>query len=157
MAPSDGPPQPNGGPGRLKVGELAHLAGLTVRTLHHYEEVGLLEPAGRTGAGHRYYGPAELRRLHRIVALRQLGLTLDEIGRALEGRPESLALARRARDLVEAFTGGDPEIHASLERLYRLEGPDQVLRGRGVPTSPELWSYMQEARRCLETLEADPA
>jgi DNA-binding transcriptional MerR regulator len=61
-----------------KVGELAERTGLTVRTLHHYEELGLLEPE-RTEAGHRLYGAREVKRLQRVVSLRQLGFTLTEI------------------------------------------------------------------------------
>ena len=48
-----------------KVGELAAASGLTVRTLHYYEELGLLEPSGRTQSGHRVYGAAEVERLYR--------------------------------------------------------------------------------------------
>lgn len=61
-----------------KVGELAKRTGLTVRTLHHYEELGLLSPE-RTEAGHRLYGAREVKRLQRVVSLRQLGFTLAEI------------------------------------------------------------------------------
>ena len=48
---------------RLTVGEVARLAGLTVRTLHHYDEIGLVVPAGRTAAGYRLYGEREVKRL----------------------------------------------------------------------------------------------
>lgn len=71
----------------LKVGELARRTGLSVRTLHHYDEIGLLAPRERTAAGHRLYGAAEVRRLQHIASLRQLGLSLEEIGRCLD-RPE---------------------------------------------------------------------
>ena len=71
----------------IKVGELAKRTGLTVRTLHHYDEIGLLSPAERTPSGHRLYGPAELERLQQIASLRHLGFTLDQIRDCLE-RPE---------------------------------------------------------------------
>ncbi len=71
----------------LKVGALAKRTGLTVRTLHHYDEIGLLSPSERTPSGHRLYGEEELRRLQQIAALKQLGLPLDEIRECLE-RPE---------------------------------------------------------------------
>lgn len=74
----------------MKVGELAERAGLTVRTLHHYDEIGLLTPRRRTAAGHRLYGMGEVRRLQRIVSLRHLGLPLEEIGRCLDGDGYSL-------------------------------------------------------------------
>lgn len=53
-------------PEALKVGELARRTGLSVRTLHHYDEIGLLSPARRTATGHRLYGRDEIRRLQQI-------------------------------------------------------------------------------------------
>lgn len=71
-----------------KVGALARQTGLTVRTLHHYDEIGLLSPALRTGAGHRLYTADDLGRLVQILSLRQLGLSLDDVRESL-ARPES--------------------------------------------------------------------
>jgi len=71
-----------------KVGALARQTGLTVRTLHHYDEIGLLSPSLRTGAGHRLYTAEDLGRLVQILSLRQLGLSLDEVRESL-ARPES--------------------------------------------------------------------
>ncbi|MDT0441619.1 MerR family transcriptional regulator [Streptomyces johnsoniae] len=68
-----------------KVGELARRTGLTVRTLHHYERIGLLEPAERTRSGHRLYDEAGAARLYQVVALRELGLSLDAVRTALDG------------------------------------------------------------------------
>ena len=62
-----------------KVGELADISGLSVRALHHSDEIGLLRPSGRTPSGHRLYSEADVRRLYRICALRDLGLALNEI------------------------------------------------------------------------------
>jgi DNA-binding transcriptional MerR regulator len=70
-----------------KVGELARRTGLTVRALHHYDEIGLLSPSHRTGAGHRLYSVDDLARLQQILSLRQLGFSLEEIRNCL-GRPE---------------------------------------------------------------------
>jgi DNA-binding transcriptional MerR regulator len=68
---------------RWKVGELASRTGLTVRTLHHYDAVGLLCPSDRTGSahgsGHRLYTAADLARLHQIMCLKQLGFGLEQI------------------------------------------------------------------------------
>lgn len=74
----------------LKVGELAARTGLTVRTLHHYDEIGLLRPSRRTSAGHRLYGEEEVRRLQRIASLKHLGLSLEEIRDCLDGSDYSL-------------------------------------------------------------------
>lgn len=63
----------------LKIGELAKRCGLTVRTLHHYDAIGLLSPSVRTESGARQYGQPDLIRLHRIQALKQLGYALPDI------------------------------------------------------------------------------
>src|SRR4028118_1419848 len=65
--------------GNWKVGELADTTGLSVRALHHYEEIGLLVPSERTEAGHRLYSEDEVVRLQQIASLRALGLSLDQI------------------------------------------------------------------------------
>ncbi len=72
----------------LRIGAVARLTGLTVRTLHHYDEIGLLVPSGRSEAGYRLYGEADLRRLYRILALRGMGFPLDEIARTLVAEGE---------------------------------------------------------------------
>ena len=71
---------------QLKVGELARSSGLTVRTLHHYDAIGLLKPSGRSESGYRLYSEADVARLHGIQALRHLGLALAEITALFEGR-----------------------------------------------------------------------
>ncbi len=241
----------------MKVGELARRTALSVRTLHHYDEIGLLTPARRTEAGHRVYSAREVRRLQQIASLRQLGLSLRDIGECLErpayslgrilamqvrrirediGRRERLcglledllrriekaeepsveeltrtieatmtmeryytpeqleqlgrrreevgderiqevqrewaelfgayeeamkakrdpsseevlALARRSESLIAEFTGGDPGIEASLKRMYREEGGENVVARQGMQTTPGLWEYMAQARRALE-------
>lgn len=68
----------------LKVGEVARRAGLTVRTLHHYDEIGLVRPSLHTGAGHRLYTRDDLARLQQVLSLRQLGFSLEEIRACLD-------------------------------------------------------------------------
>jgi DNA-binding transcriptional MerR regulator len=68
----------------LKVGELARSTGLTVRTLHHYDAIGLLRPSARSEAGYRLYDAGDVARLHAIQALRHLGLPLADIGPLLD-------------------------------------------------------------------------
>lgn len=82
------------------VGELAKRAGLTVRTLHHYEELGLLRPSGRSEAGYRRYGEADVLRLHRVLALRDAGLSLKAIAPMLDGEAP-LALAEVLQGQIE--------------------------------------------------------
>ncbi len=67
----------------LRVGELAQQTGISVRTLHHYDEIGLLSPSRRSEAGYRLYTPNDLVRLQHILALRYLGFGLDEIRHCL--------------------------------------------------------------------------
>jgi MerR family transcriptional regulator, copper efflux regulator len=68
---------------KMRIGELAELAGVTPRTLRYYEDLGLLGPNERAGHGFRYYTEAELHRLKKIDMLKQLGLSLEEIGEVL--------------------------------------------------------------------------
>jgi DNA-binding transcriptional MerR regulator len=116
------------------VGALAEASGLTVRTLHHWDEIGLLRPAERSAAGHRRYSAADVERLYRIVALRGLGLSLETIGAALENDlraavaahlarvDEQLAqtrdLRRRLVDLLDAFDQlGEPSTDQIIETI----------------------------------------
>jgi DNA-binding transcriptional MerR regulator len=83
-----------------KVGELARRTGLSVRTLHWYDEIGLLTPSWHTKVGHRLYTAADVARLQQIKSLRQLGLALDEVRACLEDAdfsPLSLIEAQLAR------------------------------------------------------------
>ena len=61
------------------VGELAKLTGITVRTLHHYDQIGLVQPSDRSRAGYRLYGDADVLRLQQVLIYRELGVPLDEI------------------------------------------------------------------------------
>lgn len=78
-----------------RVGELAEASGLTVRTLHYYEQIGLLTPSARTDAGHRLYDAAGVERLYQICLLRRLGMGLGEVRRALDDPAWDLASAMR--------------------------------------------------------------
>src|SRR4026209_262928 len=71
----------------MKVGELARRTGLTVRTLHHYDEIGLLKPSLHTDAGYRLYTAADVARLQQALSLRQLGFSLEEVCDCLD-RPD---------------------------------------------------------------------
>ena len=122
----------------LTVGELARRCGLTVRTLHHYDAIGLLKPSVRSAAGYRLYDRANIERLHRIQALHQLGLSLTDIGDALSGPQAPLPevidrqIANLDRELAKAAL--------LRERLLRLR--TQLETGQ----SPDLADW-------LDTLE----
>ena len=108
------------------MGELADLARVSIRTLHHYDAIGLLAPSGRTGSGYRLYGHDELEQLQQILLYRELDFSLDAIARimldptfdrraALVAQREQLA-ARAGR--MEAILAA---IDAALEALARGE------------------------------------
>lgn len=88
-------------------------AGLTVRTLHYYEEIGLLVASDRSEAGHRLYRDTDVERLYRICLLRRLGLALSEIGRALDDP---------AWNLRSAMSAHLRELERRLDREGRLRG-----------------------------------
>lgn len=103
-----------------RIGELAQASGLTVRTLHHYDELGLLIPASRSEAGHRLYGEADVRRLYRVLVLRRLGFPLQDIGGYLERDGFSLrdALKRQLEELERHL-----RVQEDLrEKLVRIVG-----------------------------------
>lgn len=87
----------------LTVGAVAGLARVTVRTLHHYDEIGLVSPGDRTDAGYRLYGRPEVERLQEVLFFRELGFGLDEIKRIVDdpGYHRTQALLRQ-RELLEA-------------------------------------------------------
>jgi MerR family transcriptional regulator, thiopeptide resistance regulator len=102
------------------VGALAKASGLTVRTLHHWDAIGLLAPAERAGNGYRRYGAQEVARLYRILALRRLGLSLDEIAAVLEREGPELGAAVRAHlARVEEQLAA---VSALRDRLVRILG-----------------------------------
>src|SRR5215204_4330082 len=68
----------------LKVGDLARRTGLTVRTLHHYDAIGLLRPSLHTEAGYRLYTAGDIARLQQVLSLRQLGFSLDQVRDCLD-------------------------------------------------------------------------
>lgn len=113
-------------------GELARETGLTVRALHHYEGLGLLRPF-RDAGGRRCYSPADVRRLHQIIALRGFGLTLSEIGELLDGARTDLG------DMLRRQLTQTQERIAAAQRLRRsLLGVLGRLAHRAEPFTEEL-------------------
>ncbi|CAM5690378.1 MerR family transcriptional regulator OS=Streptomyces tendae OX=1932 GN=F3L20_18270 PE=4 SV=1 [Streptomyces tendae] len=93
------------------VGQVSAFAGVTVRTLHHYDKAGLLSPSDRSRAGYRLYSEADLVRLQQILFYRELGFSLDEIAAIFED-PQVNPLERlRARQR---------QLHEEIARLQRL-------------------------------------
>jgi MerR family transcriptional regulator, thiopeptide resistance regulator len=127
-----------------KVGELARKTGMSVRALHHYDEIGLLRPSLRTEAGHRLYDRPDVERLQQIHSLRLMGISLDETKRLLDGASASprqvidLHLTRlraqiamqkrlvgRLRALAQHLDTAEPvsldELCRTIEEMMRVE------------------------------------
>jgi len=120
-----------------KVGELAKRTGLTVRTLHHYEEIGLLSPSQRTRTGHRRYGAADVERLQKIVSLRQLGLALDQVREALDGG------ATLESVITDQLAHIRKRMVLEQELCERLEGVQRWLRSTGAVSVDALMESME--------------
>ncbi len=155
-----------------KVGELARRTGLTVRALHHYDEIGLLRPSLHTGSGHRLYTADDLARLQRIMSLRQLGLPLGKVRECLD-QPgfapvallrqhvtrlrDRIAAEKRLCDRLEAIAASfeaAEEVSADtfirtiqemtmIESYYTPEQLDQI-RKRGEDLGPETIRQSQD-------------
>lgn len=120
-----------------RVGELAEATGLTVRTLHHYHEIGLLTPSGRNSAGHRLYTSVDVRRLYQIRALRGFGLSLTEIA-------DVLADAVVPRELLRRQLAQVDERIAAAQRLRRnLHDVLGALERHAEPSVAEMVSLIE--------------
>ncbi|GIP10296.1 hypothetical protein J1TS5_24660 [Paenibacillus macerans] len=106
-----------------KVGDLAKLAGLTVRTLRYYDQIGLFSPSGQTESGHRLYNESDLSRLQQILSLKELGLSLEEVRSVLNGGQISpleivnLQMARIKEQIKQQQTLLDQLQHVSKAML----------------------------------------
>ncbi|GGZ82884.1 MerR family transcriptional regulator [Streptomyces subrutilus] len=113
------------------VGQVAGFAGVTVRTLHHYDEIGLLSPSGRSHAGHRRYDDADLDRLQRILFHRELGFPLDEVAVLLDD-PET--------DAREHLRRQHALLSDRIARLQRMaEAVERAMEAKkmGINLTPE--------------------
>ncbi|MER7949338.1 MerR family transcriptional regulator [Streptomyces sp. NPDC096079] len=115
----------------MLIGEVARHSGVSARMLRHYESLGLVRPADRTGSGYREYSDEDIRRIFHIESLRSLGLSLREVGRALDDpgfAPSALVddLIRQTRARIAAET----ELLTRLRRIGSAEpaGWQDVLR-----------------------------
>ncbi len=105
-------------PALLTTGDMARRSQTTVRTVRFYEEVGVLEPAARTSGGHRLFPESELDKLMSVTAMRDAGLSLDEIKHLLGARASEGCGAEAARRVRDALAG---HIEAMTRRIAALE------------------------------------
>ncbi len=142
------------------VGEVAELAGVTVRALHHYDELGLLSPSGRSEAGYRLYSYEDLARLREILIWRRLGFSLTDIGSLLDepghdrlvallraGEPADGAAARalaerHRRHISRWFYPCSPQMHRGLAEMYIA---DERFAGNYERAAPGLAAYFHDA------------
>src|SRR5687768_9743879 len=109
------------------VGQVAEQFGITVRTLHHYDEVGLLSPSERSPAGYRLYTADDLTRLQHVVVYRRLGFALEEVRLLLE-HPESVERhLRRQRAAVTNRLDELRDLVAAIDRALEKEGSGMKL------------------------------
>ncbi|MFD7546001.1 MerR family transcriptional regulator [Streptomyces sp. NPDC059578] len=113
------------------VGRVAGFAGVTVRTLHHYDEIGLLPPSERSPAGHRRYGEADLDRLQQILFYRELGFPLEEVAVLLDDPDaDPREHLRRQHDLLTARIDRLRLMAAAVETAMEA-------RSMGIDLTPE--------------------
>ncbi|MBE0476117.1 MAG: MerR family transcriptional regulator [Coriobacteriia bacterium] len=164
---------PRAGQRTYTVGELARLAKVSVRTLHHYDAVGLLCPSGRTEAGYRLYGSADLRRLQQALFFKELGFALEEIRGIMTDpgfdRREALLVQRellaekaeRAEAMLAAIDGALAAMEGATpmsdEEMFEVFGesdPEQY-----EAEAEERWgdteAYKESARRTKHYTRAD--
>lgn len=122
--------------GTYRVGEVAALTRVSVRTLHHYDRIGLLRPTGRTEGGHRLYAEPDLLRLQQILTLRYLGLPLKRIGELL-GRPDF--------DLVASLRIQRGAVRDRVAELERIDAALAELLDRRLATGRWAWDLVVEA------------
>ena len=136
-----------------RVGEVATLTRVSVRTLHHYDRIGVLRPAAHSAGGYRLYGEAELLRLQQILTLRYLGFPLKRIGELLD-RPDF--------DLVASLKVQRRVLHERIEELARISAAVGELVDRRVETGQWSWQHVIQASKAVgagltqreETMEA---
>lgn len=146
----------------MKVGDLAKQTGVSVRTLHYYDEIGLLSPSHRTEAGYRLYGEDDIIRLQQIVSLRQIGFSLDQIQECLEQEQfspyhvvqlhlsqlkEQMALQQQLYARLEAIA-----IHLQSTEAISIQEFMQLIEVTtmiGKYYTPEQQDYLKERRERL--------
>jgi MerR family transcriptional regulator, thiopeptide resistance regulator len=126
----------------LTVRQLAAISGVTVRTLHHYDEVGLLKPASVGANGYRYYGREELIRLQRILFHRELGVPLSQIAELLDLEGENhIAALEQHREKLEAERKRYGTLIETIDRTIA------ELKGEGLMANADLYKGFSPERQ----------
>lgn len=154
-----------------QVSEVARITGVSVRTLHHYEEIGLLVPASRTAAGYRVYRRENLLRLQQILIQRELGLSLEDIRLSLDDPKfdHRQALMSQREQLKERARATDDMIRAIDQALALLNAENSTMDIKAIfdgfdpakyeAEAKERWgntdAYKESAKRTQRYNEAD--
>jgi MerR family transcriptional regulator, thiopeptide resistance regulator len=105
----------------FKVGDLSKRTGLSIRTLHYYDEIGLLSPSHRTESGYRVYGKQDIIRLQQIITLKQIGFSLEDVRSCLDNGDRAFA------EMVQLHIAKvRKQIELSQQLLERLENVEQT-------------------------------
>jgi DNA-binding transcriptional MerR regulator len=132
------------------VGEVSRLAGVTVRTLHHYDDIGLLRPSAHTASGYRLYAPGDLGRLQRVLCYRELGFSLEEITAILDDpEVDPLDHLRRQHGLLTGRIEDLQKMVAAIEKTMEA-------RRMGIELDPrELFEVFGDADPTVHREEAE--
>ncbi|HEX5685581.1 MAG TPA: MerR family transcriptional regulator [Ideonella sp.] len=133
------------------MGELARRSGLTIRTLHHYDSIGLLRPSARSESGYRLYNDQDVARLHGIQALRGMGLALGEIASLLDAGPEAPLPALIARQIATI----DEQIERSQELRSKLALMHSLLASGSQPGLDDWLGGLSLMNACAQYFSAD--
>lgn len=134
-----------------RVKEISELTGVSVRALHHYDEIGLLVPRARSSSGYREYDDADLARLQQILIGRELGLALEQIRRTLDdpGFDRERALREQHRALRERLTHTEQMLHAveaALASITNEGAPEMNQKALFQGFNPQTHEAETEAR-----------
>lgn len=136
------------------VKEISQLTGVTIKALHHYHKIGLLEPCKITGSGYRLYGEKELERLQQILFYRELDFPLKDIKTALDDEPNRLACLVRQQELLSArrrrMDSLLDTLKKSIESTEKGENMDKAVMFKGL--NKEEWEdALKEQREYIKS------
>jgi DNA-binding transcriptional MerR regulator len=123
----------------LKIGEVAKMAGISVRTLHHYDSIGLLRPSDASESGHRLYNASDIERLQQVISLKSMGLSLEGIANCLFSQGSNLlSTFEMQKDVIENKLSGLKKVHRQLQFLLTKLAHNESI------TSKELLQFIKE-------------
>ncbi|MFC4603916.1 MerR family transcriptional regulator [Rhodococcus kronopolitis] len=153
------------------IADVARMSGVTARTLRHYDDIGLLEPAYVGTNGYRYYEDGQLLRLQQILVLRELGLGLAEIAEAVESEPDTLAALKRQHvrllgernrlaRMADTVARTIAELEGKTDMAVEINRPENLFEGFGNTQyddeARERWpEEFEQSRRNAATMTAE--